>query len=260
MTSPIPVICDEGGLLAVNKPPGLPVVPGAGHAAGRLPARRLERQLGARLWVVHRLDRDTSGVLVFARTADAHRALCLAFEQRLGSKDLPRLHAGRAGPAGGPHRRRRCTPPGAARHGRPRPGEDGAGEAATRYIVRKRWEQDGAAVALVEAHPETGRHHQIRVHLRSIGTPDPLRRLVRPGSARRRGLARRWPVRGWRCTPSGSSSRTPRGRGPHRWHSTRRCRRISPALLHWLDEGLRRAVGRPATSSPAPSSACSSRA
>jgi len=63
------------------------------------------------------------------------------------------------------------------------PGEDGAWDAATRYTVRKCWEKNGAAVAMVETHPETGRHHQIRAHLRSIGTPILFDRLYGPRSA-----------------------------------------------------------------------------
>ena len=61
-----------------------------------------------------------------------------------------------------------------ARRGKTRPalpGEAGSREAATGYRVRRVWSDEIGRVALVDAHPETGRHHQIRVHLRSIGTP-----------------------------------------------------------------------------------------
>jgi RluA family pseudouridine synthase len=176
------VIYDGGGLLAVSKPPGLPVVPGSGDQPADCVRGQLERELDARLWVVHRLDRDTSGVLVFARTPDIHRTLCLAFEERRVRKTYVAFTLGAPAQREG----RIDTPLHPARRGKVRPalrGEAGAWDAATRYIVRKRWERDGTAVAMVETHPETGRHHQIRAHLRSIGTPVLFDRLYGGGSA-----------------------------------------------------------------------------
>jgi RluA family pseudouridine synthase len=170
VTSLLPLIADEGGVVAVRKPPGLPVVPGTGHDAGDCVRGRLERELGTRLWVVHRLDRDTSGVLLFARSPEVHRALCLAFEERRVRKTYLAFTLGVPSPREG----RITTPLHPARRGkvRPaRPGEAGSWDAVTRYTVRRRWERGGQTVALVETHPETGRHHQVRAHLRSIGTP-----------------------------------------------------------------------------------------
>jgi len=170
VTSPIAVIYDDDGLVVVNKPPGVPVIPASGAPPVESVRGQVERQLGVRLWVVHRLDRDASGVLLLARTADVHREMCLAFEERRVRKTYVAFTAGVPSPRDGCidvalHEARR----GKARPARP--GEPGAREAATRYIVRKRWSQDRDYVAMVEAHPETGRHHQIRVHLRAIGTP-----------------------------------------------------------------------------------------
>jgi tRNA pseudouridine32 synthase / 23S rRNA pseudouridine746 synthase len=182
VTPGIPVIYDDGGLVAVCKPPGLPVVPGGTGHPGECVRAVLERQLGARLWVVHRLDRDTSGVLLFARTAEAHRALCLVFEERQVRKTYVAFTFGVPDPREG----RIETPLHPARRGKVRPalpGEGGAWQAVTRYTVRKRWERDGAAVAMVETHPETGRHHQIRAHLRSIGTPVLFDRFYGGGSS-----------------------------------------------------------------------------
>ena len=170
MTSLLPLIADEDGVVAVHKPPGLPVVPGTGHDLGDCVRGRLERELGARLWVVHRLDRDTSGVLLFARTPEVHRALCLAFEERRVRKTYVAFTLGIPSPQEG----RITTALHPARRGKVRPalpGEEGAWDAATAYVVRKRWNLAGADSAMVDAHPETGRHHQIRAHLRSIGTP-----------------------------------------------------------------------------------------
>ena len=170
MSVPIPVLRDEAGVVAVSKPAGLPVVPAAREDPSDCVRSRLERELGARLWVVHRLDRDTSGLLLFARTPEVHRALCLAFEERRVRKTYVVFTSG----VPSPREERIATPLHPARRGkvRPaRPGEAGAWDAITRYTVRKRWARRGENVAMVEAHPETGRHHQIRVHLRSIGTP-----------------------------------------------------------------------------------------
>jgi RluA family pseudouridine synthase len=186
VTSPIPLIFDEAGLVVVDKPSGLPVIPGGGAQPGDCVRAVLERQLGAEVWVVHRLDRETSGVLLFARTPELHRELCLAFEQRRVRKTYVAFTLGVPAPREG----RIETPLHPARRGKVRPalpGEDGAWDAATRYIVRKRWERDGAAVALVEAHPETGRHHQIRAHLRSIGTPILFDRVYGPAAAQPAG-------------------------------------------------------------------------
>lgn len=170
MDHPISILDTNDRIVAVDKPAGVTVVPAPDAPAGDCLRALVERQIGCRLWVVHRLDRDVSGVVVFARSADAHRELCLAFEHRSVRKTYLAFTAGVPEPREG----RIDTSLHAARKGKTRPampGESGAQAAATGYSVRKRWELDGDRVALIEAHPETGRHHQIRVHLRSIGAP-----------------------------------------------------------------------------------------
>ncbi|MEI6667288.1 MAG: RluA family pseudouridine synthase [Acidobacteriota bacterium] len=163
------VLLETDAVVAVDKPPGLTVVPAPTEPGDSL-RHRVERALGCPLWVVHRLDRDASGVVLFARSADAHRALCLAFEHRLVEKSYVALTAGVPDPPEGVI----AVPLHAARRGKTRPaapGEAGAQEATTGYEVVERWHRDGHRAALVSARPRTGRHHQLRVHFRSIGTP-----------------------------------------------------------------------------------------
>ncbi|MCI0572647.1 MAG: RNA pseudouridine synthase [Myxococcaceae bacterium] len=151
-------------LVVVDKPAGLPVIPGRGEEAGPSVRELLEAQLGRRVWVVHRLDRDTTGVLVFALDADAHRALNLAFE---GSKVHKRYLALVTGRLEGP--RTVDVPLVPARRGRMRPARPG--EEGKPSITRLSPVEHLPGATLVEAEPLTGRTHQIRVHLRTVGHP-----------------------------------------------------------------------------------------
>jgi RluA family pseudouridine synthase len=167
--TPPAVLHQDQALLVVDKPPGRLVIPGRDGAEACLRAE-LEAVHGP-LWVVHRLDRGTSGVLVFARTAAAHRALNLQFERGEPRKTYLALVAGIP-----PAALEVVAPIAPARKGRMKtvePGDPRGKPAATAFrLVEAFPARPGrAALALLEACPATGRTHQIRVHLRAAGHP-----------------------------------------------------------------------------------------
>jgi RluA family pseudouridine synthase len=170
------LLYEDDELLAVDKAPGEPVIPAREGPPEASLQKRLENERGERLFVVHRIDRLASGVVVFARHPQAHRRLSLAFEHRQVHKRYWAFVAGVLLPLKG----QLDVPLHAARKGkmRPaRPGERGQLGSATEYDTLRIWRFGGEKASLVEARPITGRHHQIRVHLRASEAPilfDPL--------------------------------------------------------------------------------------
>jgi len=155
------VLFADDQIAAVAKPPGRIVVPGRG-APERTIRQEAEDRLGP-LWVVHRLDRGTSGVLLLARTADTHRALCGAFEHHRVAKRYVALVRGvLAGDL------RVDVPVASGRKGRMRAGAGIPGARASSTFVRSLAAFPPHA-SLVEAFPASGRTHQVRVHLAHAG-------------------------------------------------------------------------------------------
>ena len=168
------VLFEDEGLIAVDKPAGMATAAGGGIDDDASLHSWVTRHVGARTFIVHRLDRGTSGVIIFAKTADAHRRLSQAFEAREVAKRYLAVVDGHVRRASG-----QIAEPLRA-FGSGRVGVDPKGsEAFTRYQRLERLQ----GADLLEVEPLTGRRHQIRVHCYAIGHPvlgDPRYGAVRP--------------------------------------------------------------------------------
>lgn len=206
------ILWQDEALVVLNKPAGLLTLPDGYDP--QLPHLRalLEPHLG-RLWIVHRLDRQTSGVILLARSASAHRMLNAQFEQQRVEKryhaivqgapdweyltvDLPlRANVGR--------------------RGRTAVDEVTGKKASTSLKLLEHLDAPGLGTySLVEASPHTGRTHQIRAHLAAIGLPVAGDPLYGPRQPSLEGLFPRTALHAWQLTVS-----HPLSGEIHTWHA-----------------------------------------
>jgi 23S rRNA pseudouridine955/2504/2580 synthase/23S rRNA pseudouridine1911/1915/1917 synthase len=157
------IIFEDQLLIAINKPSGLLTIPDRYDDSKENLYEILKLHFGS-IFTVHRLDKETSGTIIFAKTAEAHKALNTAFEERRTNKRYLAVVNG------APREQNGIIDLSIDEHpsgkGKMMPSKKGK-ESVTEFSVIEHFSN----FALIEAHPLTGRTHQIRVHFAAIGHP-----------------------------------------------------------------------------------------
>jgi 23S rRNA pseudouridine1911/1915/1917 synthase len=158
------ILFENDDMLVVNKPAGLLVIPDRFDTTATSLNRALEQKLQQKIWVVHRLDRDTSGAICFAKNEQTHKYLSNVFQEHEVGKYYLGLVHGRVTPEEG------TIEKAIAEHssikGKMVVAKKGKAS-KTDYKALKQW----PLYSLVQFQIHTGRTHQIRVHMQSIGHP-----------------------------------------------------------------------------------------
>ena len=158
------ILHEDADILIVNKPSGMASVP-EGYSSDQPDLVAMLEPGFGRVWVVHRLDKETSGAIVFARNEETHRNLSMQFEQRDVNKVYHALVVGQPD-----WTERKVLVPlviDGDRHHRTLPDPDKGKPAVTQFNLLQRIRK----YALLEARPETGRTHQIRAHAKFMALP-----------------------------------------------------------------------------------------
>jgi len=170
---PFPILFEDDSLLVINKPSGMVVHPSVGHTDGKSLVELVEPFLAGQIWpddarpgLVHRLDRDTSGVIVMAKTPEVHADLSKQFARRQTKKTYLALVKGSVKAKEGTLECHIARHPGLRQ--RFAVSSSSGRWASTKFKVLERFNE---AASLVELHPLTGRTHQLRVQLSEYGHP-----------------------------------------------------------------------------------------
>jgi len=155
------IIHETGSFLAVNKPANILVIPDQYSDTGKTLLGKVTEYLNSKPFVVHRLDRGTSGVILFAKNAESHTALCTQFEHSKVTKKYLAIINGEISDDSGEIDMPILT------EGRKVSISAEGKRSVTEYRVLERFRNH----TYVEASPRTGRRHQIRIHFWSIGFP-----------------------------------------------------------------------------------------